>query len=197
MRQHNEAVLERFNKESEKKYVIVDLDGTLALNEHRRHLVEISIAMNAWHATLSEQDKIDLLGWSNDELKRYFVNQTAWKPKWNEFFDECDKDLPNKPLIQLIDYLSSHCQIFVMSGRSDRVKDKTLKWLEDHKVYFEFIIMREEGDYTPDEQLKALWVERNGFTPENVLCVFDDRQKVVDMWRSKGFSCFQVAPGDF
>jgi hypothetical protein len=25
----------------------------------------------------------------------------------------------------------------------------------------------------------------------------DDRQKVVDMWRAEGLTCFQVAPGDF
>jgi hypothetical protein len=30
-----------------------------------------------------------------------------------------------------------------------------------------------------------------------VLCVFDDRDKVVKMWRENGINCFQVAPGDF
>ena len=30
-----------------------------------------------------------------------------------------------------------------------------------------------------------------------ILCVFDDRTKVVNMWRENGLSCFQVAPGDF
>lgn len=29
------------------------------------------------------------------------------------------------------------------------------------------------------------------------LYIYDDRQKVVDMWRSKGLTCFQVAPGNF
>jgi len=27
--------------------------------------------------------------------------------------------------------------------------------------------------------------------------IFDDRQKVVDMWRDKGFTVVQVADGDF
>jgi hypothetical protein len=31
----------------------------------------------------------------------------------------------------------------------------------------------------------------------DVFCVVDDRQKVVDMWRENGLTCFQVAPGDF
>ena len=31
----------------------------------------------------------------------------------------------------------------------------------------------------------------------DVLCVYDDRQKVVDMWREEGLVCCQVAPGNF
>lgn len=31
----------------------------------------------------------------------------------------------------------------------------------------------------------------------NVLGIFDDRQQVVDMWRSLGLKCFQVEPGNF
>jgi hypothetical protein len=30
-----------------------------------------------------------------------------------------------------------------------------------------------------------------------LVAVFDDRDKVVAMWRSMGVPCFQVAPGDF
>ena len=32
---------------------------------------------------------------------------------------------------------------------------------------------------------------------ENIVGVFDDRQKVVDMWRKNGLTCFQVADGNF
>ena len=31
----------------------------------------------------------------------------------------------------------------------------------------------------------------------DVLCVFDDRNQVVDMWREIGLKCLQVQPGDF
>ena len=36
-----------------------------------------------------------------------------------------------------------------------------------------------------------------GDKKDRILCVFDDRTKVVNMWRDNGLSCFQVAPGDF
>ena len=32
---------------------------------------------------------------------------------------------------------------------------------------------------------------------EDIFCIFDDRDKVVKMWREEGLTCMQVAPGDF
>jgi hypothetical protein len=55
--------------------------------------------------------------------------------------------------------------------------------------------MRPAGDFTPDEELKRRWISE--YDLSQVLCIFDDRQKVVDMWRELGLTCFQVAPGDF
>ena len=28
-------------------------------------------------------------------------------------------------------------------------------------------------------------------------CIFDDRKKVVDMWRQEGLTCFEVEEGNF
>ena len=57
--------------------------------------------------------------------------------------------------------------------------------------------MRPDGDYTPDEVLKRGWLESRPKILERVFLVIDDRQKVVDMWREMGLTCFQVAPGKF
>jgi hypothetical protein len=58
--------------------------------------------------------------------------------------------------------------------------------------------MRKAGDFTPDEQLKATWLSEIE-PPEykRLTAVFDDRDKVVAMWRAAGVPCFQVAPGAF
>ncbi len=59
-------------------------------------------------------------------------------------------------------------------------------------------MMRKSGDYTPDDKLKYGWLadleppERN-----RVTAVFDDRDRMVKMWRDAGITCLQVAPGDF
>ena len=58
--------------------------------------------------------------------------------------------------------------------------------------------MRRAGDFTPDEVLKRKWYEELGSHDKaRLVAVFDDRDKVVAMWRSIGVACFQVAPGKF
>jgi hypothetical protein len=55
--------------------------------------------------------------------------------------------------------------------------------------------MRRKGDHTPDEQLTGGWYYKLGeYNQKRLVAVFDDRDKVVAMWRSKGVACFQVAP---
>lgn len=34
-------------------------------------------------------------------------------------------------------------------------------------------------------------------TMERLVATFDDRTRVVEMWRGCGVTCFQVAPGEF
>jgi hypothetical protein len=53
------------------------------------------------------------------------------------------------------------------------------------------------GMFTPDDILKEAWLREQFPDKNNILCVYDDRDKVVAMWRRNGIPCFQVAPGDF
>jgi hypothetical protein len=147
---------------------IFDLDGTLALIEHRRHMVE---------------------GPEKD---------------WKNFFAACTFDLPNWPVISTLNaLLKSGADIQIWSGRSAEVMNETLTWIHTYvsnDVDLDEIqlIMRRAGDFTPDDELKQGWLQSlNEFDRRRLVAVFDDRQKVVDMWRRNGVACFQVAPGDF
>ena len=57
--------------------------------------------------------------------------------------------------------------------------------------------MREDTDHRPDWQVKREIYEREIKDKYNVIGVFEDRQQCVDMWRSLGLTCFQVAKGDY
>lgn len=146
-----------------KNIFIFDLDGTLALIEHRRHLVE------------------------------------GGQKKWDEFYAACVDDEPNEPVVymtKLVKIIPGNL-VYIFSGRSDAVRPQTEAWLRRHDVWYDKLIMRKEGDFTPDEVLKKQWIDSHVETREHVACIFDDRDKVCRMWRSEGFTCFQVAPGAF
>ena len=58
---------------------------------------------------------------------------------------------------------------------------------------------RDDGGYwhfLSDDKLKQHWLDTL-VDKDDVFAVFDDRQQVVDMWRANGLTTFQVAKGDF
>lgn len=91
--------------------------------------------------------------------------------------------------------------IWFFSGRRDSCKDDTVWWLRrwlDKNISPVHVVMRLTGDFRNDVEVKQdmldwmLKIDR-----ERLVCVFDDRQRVVDMWRRNGVTCLHVAPGNF
>ena len=144
--------------------VLFDLDGTLALIDHRRHFVE-------------KIDKADA--------------------DWRAFYAACVDDVPNAAVVAAFHALGIHHERWIVSGRSDEVKAETEAWLHRNGIKPERMLMRSARDHQPDTKLKKAWLGDGTIPKDEVLCVFDDRDSVVAMWRAEGLTCFQVAPGHF
>lgn len=115
-------------------------------------------------------------------------------------WDRVGEDLPNEPVIRLLEALDSTglFQFLFLSGRSEVCRDQTERWLAHHVgVEYGRLFMREAGDNRSDQVVKLEIFDREIRERYNVVGVFDDRNKVVAMWRSLGLSVFQVADGDF
>jgi hypothetical protein len=92
--------------------------------------------------------------------------------------------------------LAGH-EIWIVTGRSDDVRGDTVAWLTAHELQPDKLLMRSAEDRQRDDTLKRSWL-RSGVIPKNrVLCVFEDRTRVVEMWRKEGVICLQVRAGDF
>jgi len=149
---------------SNKHIVICDLDGTLADVRHRLHHLE-------------------------------------GKKDWAAFNAACVDDPPFEDIISVVSTLSCEGQTFdwkplelyILSGRNEIVRAETEVWLEKHFGYYSNLLMRGANDKRPDVEVKLDMARQIGATPDNVLCIFDDRQCVVDMWRANGFRVLQVA----
>ena len=167
-----------------KKTIIFDLDGTLANIDVRRD------------KSLKPNGKLD---WDIFAAPDSITN-------W---------DTPNEPVVKMAQMFDNEgFNIVIFSGRNDRGWDATVEWLWDNKVPWDLLVMRPDkfkekswpiadGNpatpdmrFMPDEILKKKMLDTFVDKDDVLMCV-DDRQKVVDMWRENGLTCFQVAPGNF
>ena len=172
-----------------KKTIIFDLDGTLAIIDKRRILA----------------------GKTKDGVP-------TDKMDWDVFFDPdnvLNLDEPNPPVIKMAQLFKQQgFNIVIFSGRNDRSFDTTTQWLNNNDVPFDLLVMRPdkfkdeswpiasgnpatpEMRFMPDEKLKKIMLDT--FVDVNdVLCIFEDRKKVVDMWRELGLTCFEVEEAIF
>lgn len=183
---------------------IFDLDGTMALIEHRRYLVEAPYILvgDAGHTHTIHDPKHPRKYKTVDGL--VYQQDPKFKPDWTSFYEACHLDQPNVPVIRTFNQLYTiGAELLIWSGREDSVRVKTVMWLSRHTgiqahMIEQMLKMRPAGDYTPDEQLKRKWL--NAMQPQQrarLTASFDDRQKVVDMYRGEAVAVFRVAPGDF
>lgn len=113
-------------------------------------------------------------------------------PDWPSFYRSCVSDTPKAWVIDLLNMCRKQGDILILSGRSDEVEGYTRDWLIENHIWYDYLVMRKAGDYTPDHVLKAEMMD-SFLTDKDfeVQFIVDDRQRVVDMWRSKGFKVLQ------
>ena len=83
----------------------------------------------------------------------------------------------------------------VWTARPDTYISETQKWLaqvmgKDVACCIQ-LRMRSASDDRPTNEIKGEWLDECGDHPPDV--IFDDRNKCVDYWRSRGITCCQVA----
>ncbi len=93
--------------------------------------------------------------------------------------------------------LVDFADIIVVSGRDAVCRADTAAWLYKHLGWNPPLFMRAEGDRRDDATIKAEIFWEHIAPNWDVLGVFDDRNRVVRMWRAMGLLCCQVAPGAF
>lgn len=111
-------------------------------------------------------------------------------------WSKVDQDASNAPVVNVIRALHAYgYSIVFTSGRKAQCRDLTAEWLAVHFGSPDFqLLMRDDDDNRPDHVIKQemLDIVKRFYT---VICAFDDRQSVVDMWRANGIVCMQVNPG--
>ena len=150
-----------------KKYLVVDLDGTLCDSSHRVHFLEQEPKdWDSFYAGIAD----DPINWHIDKLVKCC------------YYEE-----------------DSQYDLVFLTGRSDKHRKITEDWLFEHGYYSDMydLFMRTTNDWRPDHIVKLELAKANNITPDNVEFILEDRNQVVNMWRTEGYKCLQVSEGNF
>lgn len=134
------------------------------------------------------------------DTRRELAAKLNGKIDWKTFFnpENIKLDEPHFPVIAAFQAMkAAGHRVGIFSGRDSISRVETEQWLSQFGIQPDFLRMRPQQSFTKDDILKKQWLDEEMEMGHNILCTFDDRDKVVKMWRDNGIVCFQVAPGDF
>ena len=120
-------------------------------------------------------------------------------------FFEWDKVGEDEPKQEIINILQEYSyvdkdkipKIIIVTGRDGSCEGITKDWLDKYGVPYNEFYIRPEGNNEKDAIIKQRIYNEHIKDKYNVLFVLDDRNQVVDMWRSLGLTCLQVQDGNF
>lgn len=107
------------------------------------------------------------------------------------------EDTVDRPLREIINFLSTGYDIIVFTGRSEEHRAVCEEWLHKQGVIYDTLLMRAEGDKRKDHIVKAE-IFRDEIAPNYChIMHWDDRDRVVEALRNIGVKVSQIAPGAF
>lgn len=116
---------------------------------------------------------------------------------WEYFFrpELIMQDPPFPVVVKWVQELYGHYTVVIVSGRPEnKAAQQTVGWLALQGVPYNHIFMRGSGDKRDDTVVKKEILDK---LPKNKIAfAIDDRNRIVDLWRSEGIKCYQVTSRD-
>ena len=116
---------------------------------------------------------------------------------WSAYVADCHKDAPNEVLLAVFyDHFVASRDMWIVTARSDEVREQTEDWLYNNGCYYNRLIMRAAGDERSGADVKLRWLHDGTIPHERVLCAYDNESQVIDLYRALGITCFHVLSGN-
>lgn len=184
--------------------VIFDIDGTLAKTSPERikflkpkfgSSVEYNGGKFVFLEELKTKENIAAL---ENEHGVFLADKSKikFKPDYDSFNDSLELDAPNANIVKICQALSEIYPIYICTGRNDKFRERTEQWLCNNDIPYCELMMRPCGNEESDAVVKKRMLDAIQRTC-NIVAVFDDKEKVVNMWRENGILCCQVAKGEY
>ena len=127
---------------------------------------------------------VDIDGVLADAGHRQHFLDPPWRD-WDGFFAECGGDKVIEETKILLDLLSAHLMIVLLTSRPTWIQKATTEWLDQCQIAYDLLIMRPVGDFQASPGFKrdeTQTLRLHGYTP--VLAIDDDMRN-VRMYRNQ------------
>jgi len=185
-----EVILKHFN---------IGLEEAIKRDLGRTNSVGSEVIMRMYNQFLKPEVEQYVPDTTKPKAYIFDIDGTLAKMKNRSAYDwhKVGEDTVNEPVRQTLEALAkAEFTIIIFTGRDGVCEQETLDWLEAHDITCDLFDIRPSGNVENDAIIKQRMFNKVKDN-YNILGVFDDRNRVVEMWRSLGLTCFQVAEGDF
>lgn len=124
---------------------------------------------------------------------------------WDSFNARVIHDTPIKPVLEIMHSLyKAGTDVYFFTGRNESTRAATTEWIYqntfwDTSTITQSLFMRPLNDRRDDTQVKKdIYLNHlNEYDKNRLTSVFEDRDRVVKMWRKLGVTCLQVRDGNY
>lgn len=117
---------------------------------------------------------------------------------WVAYSLACADDAPIEGTVALVKMLFAHYTIVILSGRMKQADAATRKWLSDHGVPYDMILLRaDEDEYIPNGEWKSQQITqfKEFFNSAEIALLIDDWPEVKEVIeRDHGIPVLMVNP---
>jgi hypothetical protein len=140
---------------------------------------------------------VDMDGTIADATRREREFLTGDKKDWRGFFRDMENDPVIPGVLDEVRRLSEKYDVVILTGRPEKYRRPSQRWLKARQVPHKVLLMRRHGDSRPDYEAKAdvLAELQRTIKPRKVLLALDDRGPVCDAYRAKGVHCVHIEGG--
>lgn len=129
------------------------------------------------------------------------ISDSRWRDRiaktknWDLFHSLAEYDEPIQSTVTELRYLSADHFIVFCTGRTERHRQITLKWIHEHVFpilppYTFELFMRPNNDFRKVSKIKMEVAEKFGL--DKIRLVIDDNVNVINVFRSKNILCHHI-----
>jgi hypothetical protein len=133
----------------------------------------------------------DVDGTLSDDAKRAeeFVHPSMSPEDWDKYHSESFHDLPFQSMVDAVNaWAASGLNVFGLTARPRKWYGITHRWMTMCNVRLHCVLMRPDGNYMKSPEVKMLLARP--YLPR-ILLVIDDRDDVLQAFRSQGITTLQ------